>query len=353
MIKEPTASVFIVRQDPGQQWRAALVWHPRLECWLPAGGHVEQDETTAEAAIREAREETGLDIQLTAEPATPLPTGYRHSPVPAPLWVTEMPARPDSHTAQRHIHIDHVYLATTCDISAARAPEHEVRWFTAAELASAPLISEDSRLMAVELLAQARQRPDPPIAAIPQPALNPGSGTGQYPLLIVIRGNSASGKSSVAAKIRARYGRGLSIVSQDNLRRVVLRERDIPGGANITLIDLTARHAIRSGYHVIVEGILRADYYGPMLTALVRDHPGRAYACYLDVPFEETLRRHQHKPQCTEYGETEMRQWYRERDLLPNGIEHIITAESSLDDTVSTIITGSGLHIHQTDHTRA
>ena len=74
--------------------------------------------------------------------------------------------------------------------------------------------------------------------------------------LIVIRGNSASGKSAVAAEIRRRHGRGLAIVGQDTLRRQVLRERDVPGGANIDLIDLTARFALDRGFHVIVEGIL-------------------------------------------------------------------------------------------------
>jgi hypothetical protein len=32
-------------------------------------------------------------------------------------------------------------------------------------------------------------------------------------------------------EIRRRHGRGLAIVGQDNLRRQVLRERDVPGGA--------------------------------------------------------------------------------------------------------------------------
>lgn len=41
--------------------------------------------------------------------------------------------------------------------------------------------------------------------------------------LVVVRGNSASGKSSVAAGIRTRFGRGLALVAQDNLRRTVLR----------------------------------------------------------------------------------------------------------------------------------
>jgi hypothetical protein len=62
--------------------------------------------------------------------------------------------------------------------------------------------------------------------------------------LIVLRGNSASGKTSVATGIRDRYGRGIAIVSQDNLRRTVLRERDTPGGANIGLIDAVTRYAL-------------------------------------------------------------------------------------------------------------
>lgn len=66
--------------------------------------------------------------------------------------------------------------------------------------------------------------------------------------LIVLRGNSASGKSSVAAGLREKFGRNLAIVAQDNLRRIVLRERDRPGGANVGLIDLTARYALDTDF---------------------------------------------------------------------------------------------------------
>jgi hypothetical protein len=43
------------------------------------------------------------------------------------------------------------------------------------------------------------------------------------------------------------------------------------------------------------------------------------------------------------YGEAEMRGWYRERDLLPDGIEQVIPAKSSLDDTVSRVMTDAAL----------
>lgn len=55
------------------------------------------------------------------------------------------------------------------------------------------------------------------------------------------------------------------MVGQDNLRRIVLRERDRPGAAKIGLIDTVARYALDPGCHVVVEGILYADHYGEML----------------------------------------------------------------------------------------
>ncbi|MFD5148784.1 AAA family ATPase [Streptomyces sp. NPDC058401] len=161
--------------------------------------------------------------------------------------------------------------------------------------------------------------------------------------LIVLRGNSAAGKSSVAEGIRDRHGRGLALVGQDNLRRVVLRERDTPGAANIGLIGSVARYALDHGFHVIVEGILYADRYGPMLDALCRAHRGPTHFYYLDVPFDETLRRHAGKPQGAEVGEAQMREWYRPLDLLPGDWESVIGTEHSLEDTVARVMAETGL----------
>ncbi|MEV0323229.1 AAA family ATPase [Streptomyces sp. NPDC050658] len=164
--------------------------------------------------------------------------------------------------------------------------------------------------------------------------------------LIVVRGNPASGKSSVAAGIRDRFGRSLALVGQDDLRRIVLRERDRPGGANIGLIDMVARYALDAGHHVVVEGILPADRYGDMLAGLVNDHRGVTRCYYLDIPYAETLARHASKGDA-EYlaqdTERELRDWYRERDVLPDGIETMIGSASTLTETIDLIMRETGL----------
>ncbi|MBD0674014.1 AAA family ATPase [Streptomyces sp. CBMA156] len=165
----------------------------------------------------------------------------------------------------------------------------------------------------------------------------------QRTVLIVVRGPSGAGKSSVAARLRAAYGRGVAVVGQDLLRRTVLRERDVPGGANIGLIDLVARHALDHGFHTVVEGILAAERYGPMLARLAADHRGRSHLYYLDVDFDETVRRHATRPQAAEFSPEVMADWYRPHDLLPDRAEHVIGQGSTLDETVERILADTTL----------
>lgn len=142
--------------------------------------------------------------------------------------------------------------------------------------------------------------------------------------LVVLRGPSGSGKSSAARALRAQLGRGLALVEQDYLRRLVLKERDVPGGANIELISDTTRFALNRGWDVVLDGIMHAEHYSTMLNQLRIDHAGHTAFYYFDVSWEETLRRHHTRPQAQEFDAEEMREWYQPRDLLGLAEETIV-----------------------------
>ncbi|MBM7789904.1 AAA family ATPase [Tenggerimyces flavus] len=161
--------------------------------------------------------------------------------------------------------------------------------------------------------------------------------------LVVLRGPSASGKSSVAHALRMACERSMAWVGQDVLRRTILRERDVPGGINIELIEHTARFALDRGYHVVVEGILDAARYAEMLDRLAAANRGPSFFYYFDVPFDETVRRHATKPEAAVYGPDVMAEWYRDRDLLPGDREQVIDQHSELDATVKRILADTGL----------
>ena len=160
--------------------------------------------------------------------------------------------------------------------------------------------------------------------------------------LAVVRGPSGAGKSTVAAELRRRMGRGTALVQQDYLRRILLWEKDVPGGVNIGLIDTVVRHSLDAGYSVVLEGILASDHYGPMLTALVADHAGTTACAYLDVPFDETIRRHATRPQAADFTPEQMADWFTLDDRLCVEEELVVGQESSAEKTVEKLLAALG-----------
>lgn len=162
--------------------------------------------------------------------------------------------------------------------------------------------------------------------------------------LIVVRGNSGTGKSTVAAAVRQRYGRGVALIGQDHLRRVILWEHDSSGSTGPTpeLVKATALFALRHGFHTIVEGILPTSRYATSLSELIAEHDGPSHVYYMDASFEETVRRHATRAQ-SEFGAEEMAAWYRPRDLLGLSGEHLIAEQSTMEEKVDYILATSRL----------
>jgi len=126
-----TATTFVVHDR-----RTLLLHHRKLEMWLPPGGHIDPHELPDMAALREVREESGLEVELLSQGRT-----LGHVKVlPQPYCILLEDISPG------HQHIDLIYFARVCGgtLMHAEREAHAARWFTWEEL-DAPEIAEDIR----------------------------------------------------------------------------------------------------------------------------------------------------------------------------------------------------------------
>ncbi|MBO2522008.1 MAG: NUDIX hydrolase [Firmicutes bacterium] len=126
--------------------RVLLLHHAKLSKWLPPGGHIEPHELPDEAAVREVREEAGIDVRLVGERALPV-DDPRQLIIPRGVQVETI--------APGHEHIDLVYFAVPVgDTRLTRNREAlDIGWFTRDELEALPLTRE-IRLWTEKALAE-------------------------------------------------------------------------------------------------------------------------------------------------------------------------------------------------------
>ena len=149
--------------------------------------------------------------------------------------------------------------------------------------------------------------------------------------LVIIRGNSGSGKSSLARKLQTHYGRGTLLISQDTVRRDMLKEKVEPGNLSIDLTETLARFGYEHDLLVLVEGFYETDIYGQMLERLKKIFVPQVFAYYYDLSFEETVRRHQTRAKQEEFTPADMKRWWKDRDFLGWEEEAFFTDEDSLE----------------------
>ena len=82
-----TVAIFVVHDG-----KVLVIHHRNLNKWLPLGGHIELDEDPEAAAVREAKEESGLEVELLGER---METGWdRRHPVQTLSWASGFPSVP-------------------------------------------------------------------------------------------------------------------------------------------------------------------------------------------------------------------------------------------------------------------
>lgn len=155
--------------------------------------------------------------------------------------------------------------------------------------------------------------------------------------LIILRGNSGSGKTSTGKALQKKFGHGTMLISQDVVRREILYVKDGPDPEASNLLFDLAIYGKKHCRVVILEGILNSKWYKELFEKLFIEFNNNIFAYYFDIPFEETLNRHKEKPNAHEFGETEMRRWWNEKDFLNIITETCIHKDLTLDEIVNLI----------------
>ena len=93
-----SVAIFVVHAG-----KILLIHHRKLDKWLPLGGHIELDEDPEQAALREAKEESGLDVELLGERPPTTSPGTRALIAPRFLDIHRI--------SETHVHIGMIYWA--------------------------------------------------------------------------------------------------------------------------------------------------------------------------------------------------------------------------------------------------
>ncbi|GFZ33299.1 hypothetical protein CSC2_38250 [Clostridium zeae] len=141
-----TVSVFIVHKD-----KVLLHLHKKAKKILPLGGHIEVNELPEEACIREAREESGLEISLYNPANKELKKSCElvgEKLLINPIYTIFGEITPE------HCHIDFVYyaIAKSYETSPADGESNLLNWYSKEDLKNADNIQKNILTMAYEAL---------------------------------------------------------------------------------------------------------------------------------------------------------------------------------------------------------
>lgn len=130
------------------QNKVLLHFHKSLKKWLPLGGHIDRDELPEDAAVREAKEEAGIDVELFQPRESYKSAGAKDLISPSRIMLQDI--------NEHHQHIDFVFYATakTFDLKPAKSETENLKWFTVEEIKKldAPENVKVRALEALELL---------------------------------------------------------------------------------------------------------------------------------------------------------------------------------------------------------
>jgi adenylate kinase family enzyme len=156
--------------------------------------------------------------------------------------------------------------------------------------------------------------------------------------LVILRGNSGSGKSTVAKALFEQAKRPAALIGQDQYRFNLKPAGGTLGSKTMQkMVKASVLAALEDGYDVILEGIFKVKTWKVIFDGIFKEHPKDNYIFYFDISFEETIHRHRTKPNKNEWSEENMKSWFKVKDFLGYDSEYAIDEKSSKNETINKV----------------
>lgn len=104
--------------------------------------------------------------------------------------------------------------------------------------------------------------------------------------LIILRGNSGSGKTTTGKALQRKFGHGTMLISQDVVRREMLFVKDGPNPETSQLLFELALYGKKNCNIIILEGILNSKWYKSLFEKLMKEFNNEIFAYYFDISFD-------------------------------------------------------------------
>ena len=140
------SAIIVTKQNPK---KTLLVFHKKYNCWIQPGGHVESFENPLVAAIRETREETGIDISFLLKKIKKLDSS---NVLQIPDFFLEEFV-PEYSGIPQHYHVDVLYVAEVDEqeVKHRKDESHDIGWFTLDDALKLPMY-DNTKMMLIKVM---------------------------------------------------------------------------------------------------------------------------------------------------------------------------------------------------------
>ena len=161
--------------------------------------------------------------------------------------------------------------------------------------------------------------------------------------LIILRGPSSSGKTTVMNELKSRSPRRVATVEADIFKHKILHSQDGSKELTAKLCSDVIRRLLVSGYDVVAEGLFSAKYYKNVFDDIESAHPHDNHFYYFDISLAEVIRRHSMRSKSTEFSSDYVAELYKKTSPLEHMQERRIDDHMLIEQIIDMIAAETGI----------